>query len=66
MKKLNIKMIAEMSDEEVYKLSMIRPNYQLDKGGCRGFMFPLQAFENKEEMSVCMFLLIQRLSKINR
>lgn len=59
-------MIAEMSDEEVYKLSMLRPNYQLDKGECRGFMFPLQAFENMEEMSECMFLLIKRLSKINK
>jgi len=60
MEKLTLKIIAEMSDEEVYKLSMPRPNYPEQ----RGFMLSLQNFESQEEMAECMTVLLNRLSKI--
>ena len=66
MEKLNLKIIAEMSDDEVYKLSMLRPNHQSETGECRGFMFSLQTFESTEEMAECMCVLMKRLSKINK
>lgn len=65
MKKLNLKTIAEMSDDEVYSLSMIRPQEPLNRD-CRGFMFSLQTFESQEEMAECMCVLMNRLSKINK
>jgi len=51
MEKLNLRKVAEMSDREVYELSVLRPN---DSKGIRGFMFPLKAFENTKEMSLCV------------
>lgn len=61
MEKLNLRKVAEMSDREVYELSVLRPN---DSKGIRGFMFPLKAFENTKEMSLCMCVLSSRLLKI--
>lgn len=55
-----------MSDDEVYKLSMLRPDYQSETGECRGFMFSLQTFESTEEMAECMCILMKRLSKISK
>ena len=60
MQKITLKYIAEMSDEEVYKLSMPRPN----QPQARGFMLSLEHFENKEEMAECMYVLMKRLLKI--
>ena len=60
--KINLKNIAEMSDEEIYKLSMPRPNHP----SARGFMFSLKNFENEEEMADCMYVLMKRLSKIEK
>jgi len=60
MEKLTLKKIAEMSDEEIYKLSMPRPNYPEQ----RGFMLSLQNFESQEEMAECMYVLMKRLTKI--
>ncbi len=54
-----------MSDDEVYSLSMIRPQEPLNRD-CRGFMFTLQTFESQEEMAECMCVLMNRLSKINK
>ena len=65
MEKLNLKRIAEMSDDEVYSLSMIRPQEPLNRN-CRGFMFSLKTFESTEEMAECMCVLTKRLSKINK
>lgn len=66
MEKINLKTIAEMSDSEIYKLSMLRPNHKTETGECRGFMFPLKTFESIREMSECMCVLMKRLSKINK
>ena len=61
MEKLNLRKVAEMSDSEIYRLSVLRPNSLKE---IRGFMFPLKAFESTEEMSICMYVLSKRLSKI--
>lgn len=60
MEKLNLRKVAEMSDREVYKISMLRPNSSKE---IRGFIFPLNAFENIKEMSLCMCVLSSRLLK---
>ena len=60
MEKITLKHIAEMSDKEVYKLSMPRPGHP----AARGFMFSLQNFESEEEMAECSYILMKRLSKI--
>lgn len=65
MEKLNLEIIAGMSDDEVYNLSIVRPQEPIDIN-CRGFMFPLKTFKSKEEMAVCISVLIKRLSKINK
>jgi hypothetical protein len=62
MHKITLKQIAEMSDDEVYELSMPRPNHPTQ----RGFMFSLQHFESKEEMAECMYVLMKRLQKIKK
>jgi len=62
MEKLTLKKIAEMSDEEVYKLSMPRPNH-LEQ---RGFMLSLKHFEKEQEMAECMYILMRRLQKIKK
>jgi len=63
MEKLNLRKVAEMSDREVYELSVLRPNSSKE---IRGFMFPLKAFESTEEMALCMSILSSRLLKINK
>ncbi len=60
MKKLNIKKVAEMSDREACGLSVLRPNSLRE---IRGFMLLLKAFENTEEMALCMSVLSSRLLK---
>lgn len=62
MTKLTIKIVAEMSDEEVYQLSTPRPGHSEQ----RGFMLSLQHFENQQEMADCMYVLLQRLQKIKQ
>ena len=64
MQKLTLEKIAEMSDTEVYALSMPRPN----NPEARGFMFSSDGknFESQEGMAECMCALIKRLSKIER
>lgn len=62
MDKLNLTKIAEMSDDEVYRLSTIRPGGPKD---VRGFMFSPGRFENTEEMATCLCVLMNRLSKIS-
>jgi hypothetical protein len=62
MEKLNLRKVAEMSDREVYGLSVLRPSSSKE---IRGFMFLLKAFENTEEMALCMSVLSRRLLKIN-
>jgi hypothetical protein len=54
-----------MSDDEVYSLSMTRPQEPLNRN-CRGFMFSLKTFESTEEMAECMCVLTKRLLKINK
>lgn len=61
MEKLNLRKVAEMSDREVYELSVLRPNSLKE---IRGFMFPLKAFKSAKEMSLCMSILSSRLLKI--
>lgn len=61
MNHLTLAKIAEMTDEEVLKLSMPRPGHP----EMRGFMFSLKQFESPEAMTECMAALIQRLNKIN-
>ncbi|MCX6736518.1 MAG: hypothetical protein NTW73_00265 [Candidatus Parcubacteria bacterium] len=60
MGKITLKKIAEMSDEEVFNLSIPRPLHPEQ----RGFMLPLQ--DSDEEMAECMCVLIKRLSKIKK
>ena len=62
MAKINLKQIAEMSDDEIYKLSAPHPNHPER----RGFMYQLKDFDSKEDMAECMYLLIKRLSKIKK
>lgn len=62
MEKITLKKIAEMSDEEVFNSSMPRPLHPEQ----RGFMFSIQNFGSKEEMSECMYVLLKRLSKIKK
>lgn len=62
MKKLSLKEIAEMSDEEVYKLSMPRPGHP----EARGFMLSPSDYEDTQEMSDCLYVLMKRLSKIKK
>lgn len=59
---ITIKKIAEMSDEEIFNLSMPRPGYPEQQG----FMLSLQNFENKEEMAECMSILMSRLIKVQK
>jgi hypothetical protein len=58
---LNIKRIAEMSDEEVYRLSVTS---QPSKPEAKGFRLSHRRFETKEEMAECMNTLLIRLEKI--
>ncbi len=59
--KLNIKRIAEMSDDEVYNLSMTaKPSTPEAKG----FRLSHRRFESEEEMAECMDSLLIRLQKI--
>jgi hypothetical protein len=62
MAKLTLKTIAEMSDAEVYKLSMPRPGHPKS----RGFMLSAQHFKNFEDMAECMYVLMIRLRKIKK
>lgn len=62
MEKLSLKKIAEMSDEEVYKLSLPRPGHP----EARGFMLSPNDYANTQEMSDCLYVLIKRLSKIKK
>lgn len=58
--KLNLKRIAEMSDDEVLALSMVQPNHP----EARCFRLSNRRFESKAEMAECMDLLLTRLQKI--
>ena len=62
MSKLTLKQIAEMSDDEIYELSMPRPFHP----EARGFMFPGQEVVNNPEMIECMYVLMKRLGKIKK
>ena len=62
MAKLTLKTIAEMSDEEVYKLSMPRPSHP----EARGFLFNPRGFENTQEMAVSLSVLMKGLDKIKK
>lgn len=62
MAKFTIKTIAEMSDAEVYKLSMSRPGHPKS----RGFMLSAQHFKNLKDMAECMCALLVRLQKIRK
>ena len=66
MEKITLKKIAEMSDDEVYNLSIPRPNRPLGTGDDRGFLFSLEIFEINEDMAECMYVLMKRLSKIQK
>jgi hypothetical protein len=61
MKKMTLTSIAEMTDEEVYNLSIPHPEAR----GQRAFTFTLQDFESRAEMAACMAALVARLRKIN-
>ena len=62
MAKLTLRAIAEMSDDEVYALSMPRPFHP----EMRGFMFPGKEATENPEFPECLVVLMTRLGKIKR